>query len=65
MNKRLGDILVVSSKRKTDSGLLFFILNTLQRGDFIPLYSLLSSVVYAFHANQLNQNLTDKEVSGA
>ena len=65
MNKRLGDILVVSSKRKTDSGLLFFILNTLQRGDFIPLYSLLSSVVYAFHGNRLNQNLTDKEVSGA
>ena len=65
VNKRLGDILAVSSKRKTDPGLLFFILNTLQRGDFIPLYSLLSSVVYAFHANQLNQNLTDKEVRGA
>ena len=65
MNKRFGDILAVSLKRKTDPGLLFFILNTLQRGDFIPLYSLLSSVVYAFHGNRLNQNLADKEVSGA
>ena len=64
MNKRLGDILAVSSKVNR-LWPAFFILNTLQRGDFIPLYSLLSSVVYAFHGNRLDQNLTNKEVRGA